>query len=86
MTPTRTRLLGAVIVLALLNWTSPAADDILLTDFEGADYGTWKITGKAFGPGPAKGTLPNQMPVEGFQGKERLLAFRSRTRQASESA
>ena len=30
---------------------------------------TWKTTGTAFGKGPAKGTLPNQMPVSGFLGK-----------------
>src|SRR5437868_11170853 len=46
-----------------------AADDILLADFEGKDYGDWKATGEAFGPGPARGTLPNQMPVTGFLGK-----------------
>jgi sucrose-6-phosphate hydrolase SacC (GH32 family) len=43
--------------------------DLLVADFEGADYGSWKITGEAFGPGPARGTLPNQMPVDGFEGK-----------------
>ena len=28
--------------------------DILIADFEGPDYGAWKVTGKAFGPGPAR--------------------------------
>ena len=46
-----------------------AADDILIADFEGSDYGNWKLTGEAFGPGPARGTLPGQMPVNGFKGK-----------------
>jgi fructan beta-fructosidase len=48
-----------------------AADrpDILIADFEGKDYGSWKATGEAFGPGPARGTLPNQMAVSGFEGK-----------------
>lgn len=47
-----------------------AADpDVLLADFEGDDYGRWKAEGKAFGDRPAKGTLPNQMPVTGFKGK-----------------
>src|SRR5258706_8430400 len=45
------------------------ADDALLADFEGKDYGAWVATGTAFGPGPARGTLPNQMPVSGFLGK-----------------
>ncbi|MEN6347355.1 MAG: GH32 C-terminal domain-containing protein, partial [Armatimonadia bacterium] len=44
-------------------------EDLLVADFEGADYGDWKTEGTAFGPGPARGTLPNQMPVTGFRGK-----------------
>jgi fructan beta-fructosidase len=44
-------------------------DDVLLSDFEGKDYGAWTVTGAAFGTGPARGTLPHQMPVSGFQGK-----------------
>src|SRR5262249_9838375 len=46
-----------------------AADDILIADFEGENFGDWKVAGAAFGPGPARGTLPNQMPVTGFLGK-----------------
>lgn len=46
-----------------------AADDILIADFEGVTYGDWKAEGEAFGTGPARGTLPNQMEVSGFQGK-----------------
>lgn len=45
-----------------------AAEDILIADFEGTNYGSWKVTGEAFGPGPAQGTLPGQMPVEGYLG------------------
>lgn len=62
--------LNLVILLALA--TSPSAadrDDILIADFEGPDYGAWKVEGQAFGKGPARGTLPNQMPVSGFLGK-----------------
>jgi fructan beta-fructosidase len=43
--------------------------DVLFADFEGATYGDWVVTGTAFGTGPAKGTLPNQMPVTSFKGK-----------------
>ncbi|MFI5378219.1 MAG: GH32 C-terminal domain-containing protein [Tepidisphaerales bacterium] len=46
-----------------------AADDILIADFEGDTYGDWTVEGTAFGKGPARGTLPNQMPVTGFLGK-----------------
>jgi len=42
--------------------------DILLADFEGVNYGDWKTTGTAFGTGPARGTLPGQMPVDGYVG------------------
>jgi len=42
--------------------------DIVLADFEGANYGDWKTTGTAFGTGPARGTLPGQMPVDGYVG------------------
>ncbi|MFQ5810773.1 MAG: GH32 C-terminal domain-containing protein, partial [Armatimonadota bacterium] len=44
------------------------AGDILIADFEGEDYGAWTVAGEAFGPGPARGTLPGQMRVSGFQG------------------
>lgn len=46
-----------------------AASDVLLADFEGSTYGDWRVEGSAFGPGPARGTLPNQMTVSGFQGR-----------------
>ena len=52
--------------------SQPQAEDILIADFESETYGDWKLTGEAFGPGPAKGTLPNQMAVSGFEG-ERLV-------------
>jgi fructan beta-fructosidase len=44
-------------------------DDLLIADFESESYGDWKAEGQAFGRAPAKGTLPNQMPVTGFLGK-----------------
>jgi sucrose-6-phosphate hydrolase SacC (GH32 family) len=58
-------------------WPRPvhAADDILLADFEGKDYGDWKATGAAFGTGPARGTLPNQMPVSGYLGEGLVNSF-----------
>jgi fructan beta-fructosidase len=71
----RTLPLLALVLVALL---APAADrsDILIADFEGDTYGDgWKTTGTAFGKGPAKGTLPNQMPVSGFLGKGLVNSF-----------
>lgn len=53
-----------LLLLALLT----AGDDLLISDFEGKDYGAWTVTGTAFGAGPAHGTLPDQMPVSGYLG------------------
>ena len=47
----------------------PQRPPIVLADFEGDSYGDWTVEGEAFGPGPARGTLPNQQPVSGFMGK-----------------
>ena len=52
-----------------------AEDDILINDFEAADYGDWKAEGEAFGTGPAKGTLGGQMHVSGFEGKGLVNTF-----------
>ena len=67
----------SALVLLLIAPRLLAADreDILLSDFEGDTWGEWKTTGEAFGPGPAKGTLPNQMPVTGFLGKGLANSF-----------
>ncbi|HXA43923.1 MAG TPA: glycoside hydrolase family 32 protein [Candidatus Angelobacter sp.] len=45
-----------------------APDGQVIADFEGRDYGDWKTTGDAFGPGPAQGQLPDQNPVDGYIG------------------
>ena len=50
-------------------------EDVLIADFEGRDYGDWKVTGEAFGPGPARGTLPTQMDVTGFEGKRLVNTY-----------
>lgn len=53
-----------------------AADsDVVVADFEGKDYGGWKVDGTAFGNAPAPGTLPGQMHVEGFIGKGLANSF-----------
>jgi fructan beta-fructosidase len=62
---------GAVLAASSVR----AADDILIADFEGPDYGQWKTTGEAFGPGPAQGTLPGQMQVDGYKGKGLVNSF-----------
>lgn len=64
-------------VLFAVAMPSPATadDDILINDFEAADYGGWKVEGTAFGTGPAKGTLGGQQPVSGFEGKGLVNTF-----------
>lgn len=52
------------LLLALL----AQSPDLVLADFEGADYGAWTAQGSAFGRGPARGTLPKQQAVSGFEG------------------
>lgn len=52
-----------------------AAEDIVVADFEGADYGAWQSTGEAFGKAPARGALPGQMAVDGFVGKGLVNSF-----------
>jgi fructan beta-fructosidase len=70
-----TATLTALLVGSLLadaTKESPAVGpraDLLIEDFEGPGYGAWKVQGTAFGTGPARGTLPGQMPVTGFLGK-----------------
>ena len=61
-------------ISALLN-TATGADDILIADFEKDTYDSWMVTGEAFGPGPAKGTLAGQMQVDGFRGKGLVNSF-----------
>jgi len=47
----------------------PERQPVVFADFEGDDYGDWTVEGEAFGKAPARGTLPQQQEVSGFQGK-----------------
>jgi fructan beta-fructosidase len=53
----------------------PFRPDILLDDFERDSYAPWTVEGEAFGPGPAEGTLPHQMPVTGYYGRRLVNSF-----------
>jgi len=59
-----------VLIAAVLpSLASRAAEgDLLLADFEGMDYRGWEATGTALGAAPARGTLPGQQAVSGFEG------------------
>lgn len=71
----RQRVIWCLAAAGLLLAPPLVADDLLIADFEGDDYGGWKVTGEAFGPGPAQGTLPGQMPVAGYQGRGLVDTF-----------
>ena len=74
---TKFRIL-TILVASLTFGAAPvhaAGADIVLADFEGESYGDWKVTGEAFGPGPAHRVLPGQMTVTGFQGKGWVSSF-----------
>lgn len=70
-----TTLMISIIVLLIFSRLQAADDDLLIADFEGDSYGQWTITGDAFGDVPAKGTLPNQMAVSGYEGKRLVNTF-----------
>lgn len=64
----KTAMLSSMIVMLAVP-PAVAANDILIADFEGDDYGQWRTNGTAFGTGPARGALPDQMEVAGFAGR-----------------
>jgi hypothetical protein len=68
-------MLKTIILLALLSYVAFGAEDILVADFEQDTYAPWTVAGDAFGPGPARGTLPGQMHVDGFHGKGLVNSF-----------
>lgn len=70
-----TRLALSSLVALLLAVPALLAEDLLIADFEGDTYGDWTVTGEAFGPGPARGTLPNQQQVSGFKGRGLVNSF-----------
>lgn len=68
-------LRAALAVFSFLSCDAKAADDLIIADFEGPDYGLWQVQGEAFGTGPARGALPGQMPVDGFRGQRLVNSF-----------
>lgn len=72
--PLFSALLGSAL-LAPLALAMQAPPDVVVADFDGDNYGDWKTEGTAFGTAPARGTLPGQMPVSGFQGRGLVNSF-----------
>src|SRR5216684_898714 len=69
------RLFAFCLALVAAPAASAERANIIIADFEGETYGSWKAEGEAFGAGPARGTLPGQMPVGGFVGKGLVNSF-----------
>src|SRR5262249_2910776 len=67
--------IGITLAGAVAGASRQNREDILIADFEGTTYGDWKATGAAFGTGPARGTLPGQMEVRGFEAKGLVTSF-----------
>ena len=68
------------VVFATLSISAVYADDaqnadVLIADFNGANYDAWRVEGEAFGTAPAPGTLPGQMDVSGFRGAGLVNSF-----------
>ena len=45
------------------------ADELLIANFEGADYGDWEATGDAFGTSPRWRETEMMEEISGFEGK-----------------
>jgi len=73
-----TKSLTALAVCLATAIPAPASEpDILIADFEWETWegSGWTVIGEAFGPGPARGTLPRQMEVSGFKGDRLVNSF-----------
>ena len=68
-------LLSLALLAVAMSSPVRAADDIVINDFEAANYGDWKVEGAAFGKAPAKGTIGGQQRVTGFEGKGLVNTF-----------
>lgn len=61
----------ACVLLFVTNFSiATASNDIVIADFEGADYAGWQSTGACFGEGPVKGSLSSKHGVAGFKGNK----------------
>src|SRR5438094_269852 len=62
-------LLAGTLAMSSLTLRAASAGDVTVADFEGSDYGTWKLTGTAFRQGPAHGALLAKLEIENAQGR-----------------
>lgn len=62
----KTRLLS-ILVICFTATFGVQADDTVIANFEGPDFGTWQVTGEALGQGPASHDL-DSLRVTGYLG------------------
>lgn len=65
----RTMITGWALMSCFAAMPHANAAEVVIADFESDTYGDWQVTGDCFGAGPARGTLPSQMTVSGYQGQ-----------------
>ncbi|MHC5061608.1 MAG: GH32 C-terminal domain-containing protein [Planctomycetota bacterium] len=53
------------------------ADELLIADFEGADYGGWEATGDAFGTSPRWRETEYMKEIRGFEGKGLATSYQA---------
>jgi fructan beta-fructosidase len=63
----KNQILSYLLAVAAVT-AAHAAENILINDFEGRDYGVWIASGDAFGTAPAAGAVSGQQVVNGFVG------------------
>lgn len=56
-------------IASTLLFAGCSEQSILIDDFESGTFDKWLVEGDAFGSAPAKGTLPNQQEVSGYEGR-----------------
>lgn len=68
-------IFGALVSVCVAQTQTTVTNETVFADFEGGDYGTWRVAGEAFGKGPARGSWPGQQAVTGFEGRGLVNSF-----------
>ncbi len=64
-----------LLILGGMVLASCTRGDVVVADFEQANYAGWTVQGEAFGNTPVVGAVGNQLPVAGFAGKCLVNSF-----------
>jgi fructan beta-fructosidase len=65
----RSRFLVVVVAALVILGPACGAQDLVIGDFSGSDYGEWKATGTAFQKGPMSGNLLGRLGIENSIGR-----------------